>query len=327
MKQLSLSHLFGGKPVTSIKEARLLAQQLLIALGTNDCEADSKLTVCELFEKYMQVHGSKKRTAKRMRQLFNRHIKTRFGFRNASTIKGQEIVALHDDLGESIGHPTANRVIEVVRAAYNKGVKRGLVATNPCLAVTMFPLESRDRYLSDKEELDRFLAALSDMRSKTFQNLIRTCLWTGARIGSVQAMEWEQVDFNLEIWTIPKRNSKSGKPVVIPLIDEAQAAILAQRGKHPRWVFPGRGNAGHVVNPARAWKRLIDKARIENLHPHDLRRTMGSWMANTGSELQVIQKGLGHSSLRATHIYARLKLEPVREGMAKAAAAMLQKDS
>ena len=56
---------------------------------------------------------------------------------------------------------------------------------------------------------------------------------------------------------------------------------------------------------------------------HDLRRTLGSWQAKTGASLAIIGKSLNHKSMQATAIYARLDLDPVRESVERATAAML----
>ena len=112
--------------------------------------------------------------------------------------------------------------------------------------------------------------------------------------------------------------TKNGKPQLVPLMVEALEAIDSQRGKHPEWVFPGRGSTGHIVNPYRSWGRLAESAGLKDVRKHDLRRTLGSWQANTGASLQVIAKTLGHSSTRVTEaVYARLQLGPVREAMEK----------
>ena len=49
---------------------------------------------------------------------------------------------------------------------------------------------------------------------------------------------------------------------------------------------------------------------------------MGSWLAATGANLSIIGKALAHKNVRTTTIYARLNLDPVRESMQKATAAM-----
>lgn len=67
----------------------------------------------------------------------------------------------------------------------------------------------------------------------------------------------------------------------------------------------------------------INGARLEDLRPHDLRRTLGSWQAITGASLPVIGKSLGHRSVVSTQIYAHLNLDPVREAVNTATRAIL----
>ena len=88
-------------------------------------------------------------------------------------------------------------------------------------------------------------------------------------------------------------------------------------------MFPADSKSGHLVEPRAAWRRILGNAGIENLRMHDLRRTLGSWQANTGASLQVIGKSLGHKNARTTEVYARLAFEPVRESVDRATQAML----
>ena len=89
------------------------------------------------------------------------------------------------------------------------------------------------------------------------------------------------------------------------------------------WVFPGLGSTGHLVEPKAAWQRICKRAGIEDLRIHDLRRTLGSWQAATGASLPVIGKSLGHKSLGATQVYARLNIDPVRIAVNRAVDAMM----
>lgn len=73
-------------------------------------------------------------------------------------------------------------------------------------------------------------------------------------------------------------------------------------------------------------KRLsidTEGCRIDDLHIHDLRRTLGSWQAKQGASLAIIGKSLNHKSHQATEIYARLDLDPVRQSVNLATTAML----
>ncbi len=305
----------------SIEDAKRLAIELLAALENS--KLPEGMAVAEIFENYMSRHGSRRKSAVKMRQLFDRHIAC-FKDRPVHTLTSQEIFTWHSTIGQTHGLATANRCLEVLRAAINKNIKWGLYSgVNPCNVVSPFPLDSRDRYLSRKTEIEKFLNAVAQMRSQTFRAFALTALFTGARVSNVYSMRWDDVDLENNVWRIPM--TKSGKPVLVPLIPEALAAINSQKGLHDIWVFPGRGKTGHMVSPGRSWERLMDRAGITDLHMHDLRRTMGSWQANTGASLHIIGKTLGHSSTRATHIYARLQLDPVRESMMKAVSAMLEK--
>lgn len=63
---------------------------------------------------------------------------------------------------------------------------------------------------------------------------------------------------------------------------------------------------------------------IKDLRIHDLRRTLGSWQAKSGASLQIIGKSLNHKTHQATLIYARLDMDPVRQSVSAATAAMLK---
>ena len=70
----------------------------------------------------------------------------------------------------------------------------------------------------------------------------------------------------------------------------------------------------------RPWRDLCERAGTPGLWRHDLRRTVGSYMAMGGASLPTIGKALGHKSTAATQVYARLTLDPVRAAMASALA-------
>ena len=76
---------------------------------------------------------------------------------------------------------------------------------------------------------------------------------------------------------------------------------------------------------AEAKKHGLDTSKIgvPGLRIHDLRRSLGSWMAATGASLPIIGKSLGHKTTDATLIYARLAVDPIRDAMNRATTALL----
>ena len=64
-----------------------------------------------------------------------------------------------------------------------------------------------------------------------------------------------------------------------------------------------------------------DAAEVElptallDLRVHDLRRTVGSWLTQSGVDLNIVKDALRHSNLATTMTYARLGKDPAREAM------------
>ncbi|MBF0143626.1 MAG: site-specific integrase [Magnetococcales bacterium] len=134
----------------------------------------------------------------------------------------------------------------------------------------------------------------------------------------------EPVTHRLKVVASTAGNPKNKTPLTIPLVPEV-VEILSRlkEGATSERVFPAPKSAtGHLVEPRKAWERILARAGIVDARIHDLRRTLGSWMAIGGASLPVIGKGLGHKSQATTAIYARLSLDPVREAMQRATGAM-----
>ena len=147
-------------------------------------------------------------------------------------------------------------------------------------------------------------------------------LLTGVRRSNLESMAWADIDLQAAYWRIPE--TKAGMPVVIPLVAPALTILMAraETANGSPWVFPGR-NGKHIANPKEAWKRICTAAEVTNLHPHDLRRSLGSWMAGQNTSLPIIGRALGHKTAVATMVYSRLSLDPVREAVDRATSAML----
>jgi len=95
------------------------------------------------------------------------------------------------------------------------------------------------------------------------------------------------------------------------------------------YVFPSALALGkpsafpHITDPKSSWRRVLIRAGLSDLRPHDLRRSIGSWMALGGVGLPIIGAALGHKDQRSTAVYARLNDGAVRAAMECAMQAML----
>lgn len=317
----------GHYPDTTIEQARGKASGHIgeIAKGNNPQEAKRKvraeMTVGELFTRYLTHHAKlHKKTWMEDQSQFERYL-SGWATRRLSAVRKTDIQALHAKVGHENGRYAANRLLSLLHVLFNKAIEWGWDKANPAHGIKRFREKSRERFL-ESDELPRFFAALAEEPNATIRDYVLISLLTGARRANVQAMRWEEVNMQRTTWTIP--DTKNGSPHTVPLTQEAMAILTErQRTLESEFVFPGLGVSGHLIEPRKAWLRLLKRAGLDNLRLHDLRRTLGSWQAATGANLSVIGKTLAHKNVSTTAIYARLSLDPVRQAVETATTAML----
>lgn len=366
--------LIGKYPDLSIEEARQITIQKLslIAQGV-DLVAEKRrkrdeMTLGELFEEYMERYSKpnkkswiydQREITKYLSHWFNRKI---------SSIAKSEIRHLHETIHKKNGLYQANRMLERIRAMYNKAIEWDWEGINPTLGIKKYKEQSRDRFIQP-HEMPHFIYALNTEQNETVRDFFFILLLTGARKTNTLMMRWEEINWELKSWRIP--DSKNGEALMLPLIDRAIEILRTRRFlTNSEWVFAGENPEKHYNDPKRAWRRILQRATISlwcadpvlailvdevkqqidetlfgdiifakikakakmnsivlpeglmNIRIHDVRRTLGSYQAISGSSLQVIGQSLGHKSLQSTQVYSRLTIEPVRNSVEMATEAM-----
>jgi integrase len=260
------------------------------------------------------------KTWKKYEAIYNRHL-LGWKSRPLGSIATPEIQALHAKVGKVNGMYAANRLLQLIHSVYAKATGRGFEKPNPASGIRKFREKSRERFL-EAHELPAFFEALSKEKNDTVRDYILLSLFTGARRANVCSMRWKDVNLQSKVWHISE--TKNGTSQRIPLIDEAVEVLKRRLNNQSEFVFPGPGKRGHLAEPRKGWKRILEAANIHNLRLHDLRRSLGSWQAATGANLSVIGKTLNHKNVATTAIYARLNLDPVRSAIETAASAILK---
>lgn len=254
------------------------------------------------------------------RYLFNQHL-AHWKDRPISRIERRDVEALHNKLGAERPY-LANRVLSLTKAIFGFAVDEKMIDSNPVSGIRAFEETDRERVLR-ADELPRFFAAVNAEPSEKIRDFVFLALYTGQRKSNVLGMRWSELNLATKTWTIPR--TKNGKPLTVPLADQAVEILTrreASKGSS-EFVFPGRHGSDHLVDPMRQWREILARAGLTNLRIHDLRRTFGSWQADTGSSLPIIGKSLGHARPETTQIYARLDMRPVRNAVDVAVSAMV----
>lgn len=321
----------GTYPEMTVEQARVAAlkAKAAIAGGANPNLEKTRLrqeiTFKELFDEYMERYSKRHKKSWEFDEREVNKFLSQWFSRKISAITKQDIAKLHDKLGKENGLYQANRVLERVRAMFNKAIEWGWEGTNPSLGIKKFREKARDRFLQ-ADELQRFHAALAQEKNETARDYFMMSMLTGARKSNVLAMRWDEVNWQRAEWRIAE--TKNGEPVIVPLLPAAIALLERRRkGTNKAWVFPSDRTNSHFADPKKAWQRLLKAAKINDLRIHDIRRTLGSYQAITGASLSIIGKSLGHKSQQATAIYSRLDLDPVRQSLARATEVMFASES
>lgn len=288
----------------------------------------SAASLTEAFERYLgelpsgprKKHGQERRKPKGAVNWQHRPVKN---------ITPSDVSRLRHALAENISTLTANRTMELLRAVFNFAKKKArpplFTGENPAAEIGKFDEHSRERFVQS-HEATRFVEALESETDSGFADYVRLSIYAGARRKNLLRMRWDELSIDGATWTLSGEKMKNGHPLTIPLVPEA-VEILRRRADKAKsdkaesekaesgWVFPGGTPAGHIGPPRKKWAKFLKRAKLSDLHLHDLRRTLGSWMTHEGANVQVTMRALGHKSVDAAMRYQRLEIAPVRDAM------------
>ena len=263
----------------------------------------------EEYIKHVRKKGNKAwRSKERMIERFLGH----WAARDIRTITRAEIAQLHHrvgtDQGSRKGTPyLANRLVQLLSHMFEMAVviagypeKR----VNPAQRIERFKEISRARRV-ELEELPKLVAAIEADENKVAGFLFKFILLTGLRRSEALTAQWKWLDWTRQKLRIP--DTKSGRPHETPLSGPAMELLrsIPRRRGNP-YIFQSADGAGYLVNPDKAWRRIRKEAGMPDLRIHDLRRSVGSWMAQENVSLHIIAGVLNHRNLNTTKVYARL---------------------
>ena len=246
-------------------------------------------TMGELCAACVTCHAKpKKVTWKDDESKLRRHVLPGLRTRLAVTVTIAEIEAIHAEAG--VKHPyAANRLVGIVRKMFNWARLAGFVPKshpNPAVGITPFPERKRRRILTTAE-MPRFTEALDGENSDYARHAIWLLLLTGLRCNELLKAKWKDIDW--DNGTLFIGLTKNGDPLLSPLTDQAldQLRAIPRIEGNPHIICGGKAGQ-HLTAVREPLRRTLTRAGIENLRVHDLRRTVGSWLAQDGVSLHVI---------------------------------------
>ncbi|HAT1844419.1 tyrosine-type recombinase/integrase [Legionella pneumophila] len=207
---------------------------------------------------------------------------------------------------EDVSLTTVNRVLELIRAILNRAHKEwGWLDKTPIIRMRKIE-NKRIRWLT-KEEANLLLKELPPH----LEAMASFTLATGLRESNVTQLKWSEINLDKRHALIHADESKSKRPIPVPLNKQAISILKAQQGRNPTYVFTYNGNPVTRCNN-HAWQKALVRAGINDFRWHDLRHTWASWHVQNGTPLHELQQLGGWSNYEMVLRYAHLSSAHLR---------------
>lgn len=203
---------------------------------------------------------------------------------------------------------SVHRELETLRAMLRLAENRGWIALNPLNAGSA-PLINkadevrRERVLSQDEEKELLEAASTGKgaeRRKHLKPLIILALDTGMRRGEMLKLQWKDVDFKVGVIRVLAQNTKTQRTRLVPLTKRASAALLELKDNDTQ---PEDTVFGVSDNVKRSFAGALTRAKLTDLHFHDLRHTAITRMVAAGIPHTEVMKISGHTQMATFQRY------------------------
>lgn len=312
----------GNFGILTLDQARKMARQELVKVlnGINPLETrrqsskdQNMTTLCEAYlSRYARIHKKSWREDERR---LNKHVIPKWGTHTIKSIGRNDIALFHAQMGKTAPYE-ANRILRLLSKMFDLASQWGFLDEgHPKLTknIRLFKEEKRDRWLK-QDELPLLTEALDREQNKVASQAIWLYLLTGARKSELLKAKWEDVDWERKELRIPE--TKSGRIHYIPLSEPACTLLQnISRIENNPYILPGHVKGCALVNISKPWDRVRKEAGLQNVRLHDLRRTVGSWLAQSGNSLHLIGKILNHSNQSTTATYARFAQDQGRQAL------------
>ncbi len=209
------------------------------------------------------------------------------------------------DHGSSDG--TIRTRILLFRAALNWAVKMRFIPEAPYLPAPPAG-KPRDRHLT-RDEFKRLYAAAQEPHVRTFLAL---GVFSGLRHGAILSLTWDQID-RRRMTIRPEGGSDNKKRANVPINTPLALALsTAAWLHHGPYVVHWKGN--QIKSIKKGFHRSVERAGIEPVRIHDLRRTCAIWQAEAGVPIGQIAEWLGDSIKIAEKHYLRYSPDYLNQG-------------
>ena len=221
---------------------------------------------------------------------------------------------------KNVKNKTKSRKIFALKRFYRFLISERIIKNNPMEKIDIPKSEDTLSITLSADQIKKILKFVSkktnnyiDIRS----NLIIELLYsTGVRVSELISIKTNNIDLQKKkILIDPPEKGKSRKERIVFFAEQTKEVIekylefrkIYFKEKDSPWLFPSN-NTNDFLTRRRVLQimhNLADKIKIDKnlMHPHSFRHAFGNHLLNSGADIRVVQKLLGHSSIITTQKY------------------------
>lgn len=254
-----------------------------------------------------------------------------FGHLKPAQVTADRIGRYVRELENRLKPRSVSRYLSPMNELLNRAVQHACVPTNIWTTLTSdqrpMPTVEADRHEWSIADLDAILDAARKLDERPasrqkYQALIATIVFTGARIGEVLALRWQDVDLLAETISIRHSRDRNGDLTTpktragirtIPIPEPLLHVLVTHKPENATddlWVFPARHGEGPVNYKnfrERGFAEALKLAGLANrgITIHALRHAAASLLIDSGIPDVAVAAQLGHANANVTRaIYA-----------------------
>lgn len=280
-----------------------------------ELDVASRITFEEMAAKYEDEEYQRLKS-KRSTQGYLKQLKAYFGSYALGDLNPalfNEFIQMRKKKG--VKSSTINRQLNLLRRMLNLAKKRWLwIKDVPPIEMERNADTKRVRHLSF-EEYHKLLEHCDGW----LKDLVIVAAWTGLRQGNILNLRKSQIDLKDGTISVDGAETKNQENLVIPIsapaLEVLGRALQAANPESP-YVFAGKdGKQVYQMELHRAFKKVLEKAKIEDFRWHDLRHCFASWNRQAGVDLDTLADLLGHKDTRMTRRYAHITPSHLRHAV------------
>ncbi|MBI2579359.1 MAG: tyrosine-type recombinase/integrase [Candidatus Aenigmarchaeota archaeon] len=159
-----------------------------------------------------------------------------------------------------------------------------------------------------KEEVKRLISAISNPKHRLMLEFLYGC---GLRLSEL--VNLKPGDINTEERLLKVREGKGGKDRFVSVPETVIKHVTPFMEPEELYLFPGRKSHIHWKSVQLIVESAARKAGIKKrVTPHTLRHSYATHLLESGTDIRLIQRLLGHSDIKTTQIYTHISKQSIR---------------